>query len=323
MQNNNDDKNYMFFLFFMFVAFLVAVFGSIMVNLKINILFLLTSIIFLVIICFIIFFYIYLKLEIRRIEYLAKNEKLKEISQYYRDKLDNYSPGILMYCYMNKINFKDYLVSTLLNLEDKGYIKINDNKIEVLNKEDNMLSSDEKYIISCISSKKNGLRKIASDKKEQKHIKELIFEDIKGKELYVKSIIYNLFIIILVGSLLSIMLIFIFNIFNTGNGNSFNIFSWIIVIVTVVLFIIYGNFKFSIDSYIEFKFFTRSPSCIELCVKMQSLKNFLNEFTDLGNKRIEEIKIWDEYIIYSIILNIKGSLNKEVDELYDKYINNN
>ena len=67
----------------------------------------------------------------------------------------------------------------------------------------------------------------------------------------------------------------------------------------------------------------RSSLGIDLCVKMQSLKNFLSEFTDLGNKNINEIKLWDEYIIYSIILNIKGNINKEVDDLYNRILNNN
>ena len=54
--------------------------------------------------------------------------------------------------------------------------------------------------------------------------------------------------------------------------------------------------------------------------KLIGLRSFLKEFGRLGEKSIEEIKLWDYYLIYAVLFNMKGNLDKEAYEMYLNYI---
>ncbi|MEE3342851.1 MAG: hypothetical protein VZS44_02035 [Bacilli bacterium] len=315
--NYDYDKGFKIFIGVFVFTIAVCIISAIARYYKFNVLPILASIAFALIIAFIIIIYAYSIIETKRIDNLAKKEKIKEISDYYRDKLNNYSPGILMYCHMNKINFKDYLVATIINLEQKKIISINNGKINILTEETNNLSKDEKYIIECL--KKGKFKETIEEKRNKKHIIYLIIEDITNKKIYIESKLYKTFTTIVAIAVLALFIIMMIIIISSKN---FYI-GMPLIFITLIIFILYGNFQYEFNSFISRKLYLRSKSGIDLCVKMQSLKNFLREFTDLGNKNIKEVNIWDEYIIYSIILNIKGNLNKEVDELYKQIINNN
>ena len=311
---NDDEKKFNFFIGIM-ISILTITCLLIIIN-HYNLIPNLLSIVLIIITVTVlatISMYIYSKKVIKRIDSLAKKEKIKEISNYYRDKLRNYSPGILMYCFFDKINFKDYLVATIINLEHNNYITIDNDRIIVLNKENTNLSKDEQYIIKCL--KDGHFKEIIGNKKTRKTILNLIFDDITNNKLYIESHIYKIFNTA-VG--ISILLMFIYYMSSLISTNSKNFLTGMpIIIFTVSIVIIYAKFQKEINLFTKRKLYLKSSTCIDLCVKMQSLKNFLNDFTDLGNKSIKEVKIWDEYLIYSIVLNIKGNINKEVDKLYN------
>lgn len=54
----------------------------------------------------------------------------------------------------------------------------------------------------------------------------------------------------------------------------------------------------------------------ELSDKLEGLKKILSE-SIISERKIEEIKIWDYYLIYAIIFNLKDNLNKDVNSLYN------
>ena len=54
----------------------------------------------------------------------------------------------------------------------------------------------------------------------------------------------------------------------------------------------------------------------DINLKLNGLKNYVLDFSNINNRNIDEIKIWDYYIIYTIILDLKGNLDKEVSEFY-------
>ena len=100
---NDYDKNFNFFIGIMISIITITCLLIIIdhYNLIPNLLSIVLIIITVTVLA-IISMYIYLKKVIKRIDSLAKKEKIKEISNYYRDKLRNYSPGILMYCFFDK-----------------------------------------------------------------------------------------------------------------------------------------------------------------------------------------------------------------------------
>lgn len=54
----------------------------------------------------------------------------------------------------------------------------------------------------------------------------------------------------------------------------------------------------------------------ELSAKLEILKKLLSE-SIISERKIEKIKIWDYYLIYAIIFNLKDNLNKDVNSLYN------
>lgn len=54
----------------------------------------------------------------------------------------------------------------------------------------------------------------------------------------------------------------------------------------------------------------------ELCAKLEGLKKLISE-SIISERKIEKIKIWDYYLIYAIIFNLKDNLNKDVNSLYN------
>ena len=236
MNKNDEDRDFNFFIkFFVFVIIILIVSGVSSYYFNLNIIPALAVMFFVFVILFMIMISIYSKMEIRRIELLAKKEKLKEVSDYYRDKLKNYSPGILMYCFMNKIDFEDYLIATIINLEYNNYIEINDDKITVLDKEHDNLSLDEKYIIMYL--KKGKFREVILNKDNRRYIRNMIFNDTLNNKLYLKSKIYSFFTIVFAVSLITLMVLSLVTIVSSKEAFS----SIIIVFFVSALFVIYGS----------------------------------------------------------------------------------
>ena len=57
--------------------------------------------------------------------------------------------------------------------------------------------------------------------------------------------------------------------------------------------------------------------------KLNGLKKFITEFSVINERQIEKITIWDYYMIYAIVFDLKGKLDREVKTLYNIFIGNN
>ena len=51
------------------------------------------------------------------------NRQVKRNVEYYRELLDEFSPGILAFCYNKNLEYEDIIISTLLSFDNK-YIKL-------------------------------------------------------------------------------------------------------------------------------------------------------------------------------------------------------
>ena len=52
----------------------------------------------------------------------------------------------------------------------------------------------------------------------------------------------------------------------------------------------------------------------------QHLEKFIKDFSMLKDKSIEEITLWDDYMIYAIMLDVDGKINKSINEFANKYL---
>lgn len=56
----------------------------------------------------------------------------------------------------------------------------------------------------------------------------------------------------------------------------------------------------------------------ELYTKVVGLKNYIEDYSRLSISELEEIAIWEDYLVYAIILNNTSKLNKEAMNYYKK-----
>ena len=235
--------------------------------------------------------------------------------EYYRDKIKNYSPGVLAYCNSKIIDYKKVFIATILDLSRRKYIDIADGNITILNKNYDDLDENERIIIEAIENKRlpetyKKIKKnyISSIKRDA--IKRFIIAKIKNYDKYFKmsDICIVIFVIFAIGMAF-------LDLFGTPKGE--DALKGILTYFGAFLM----TFILAFCQSIFFKHaYQKTDKGIDLSVKVKCLRRFISEFTDLKNQTISSIKIWDEYIVYALLLDVDGKINKDVNSFYDKYL---
>lgn len=247
-----------------------------------------------------IFEYIYIKSN----EMYDSEMKIK----YYRELIEQYSIGALIKCYGKKVSYRDELVAILLKLLLNKKVEINGEKIKVI-EEIGLSYSETMFIRACQGIKRYQNNTIKSLLKENNN-KDALKTDLFSKDSINSYDIHG------------------FNI-------KFSVTLWVVNFLTLILApIIYEYNGLAIIIAFISHFLTafsmiflrnklimyRTQKGKEIQYKLIGLKNFLKEYSNISDRSVEEIKIWDEYIIYAIIFNLKGKLNMQSYNMYKKYI---
>lgn len=320
MRNRGREKIInIIFIVYMLIRFIMKLFsqsGNFTNNLIVNILVVAVALIVTIIENFyIILIFIVIKI-MRKREYKNQLSKIdyKNEGEYYRDILKGYSPFLLSYIDNFIFEGKRDIIATILNLQLKQVIKIENNTIIKL-KEDNNLEESEQYILDNVS---NGKIKIADTRElEQKIVKDAqnkelieIKESSKGKN---DKPLKNKLIIAFIIS------IFIFMILS-AIATSIN--SDLLTTIILIFGLIFCNpifyiILFIIKYYLSKAKIKRTNKGEEINTKLEGLKNYIQEYSKLKEKNANDILLWEEYLIYSVIFNINDNVIKEMDELFD------
>ena len=320
MRNRGREKiiNIIFIVYMLirFIMKLSSQSGNFTNNLIVNILVVAVALIVTIIENFyIILIFIVIKI-MRKREYKNQLSKIdyKNEGEYYRDILKGYSPFLLSYIDNFIFEGKRDIIATILNLQLKQVIKIENNTIIKL-KEDNNLEESEQYILDNVS---NGKIKIADTRElEQKIVKDAqnkelieIKESAKGKN---DKPLKNKLIIAFIIS------IFIFMILS-AIATSIN--SDLLTTIVLIFGLIFCNpicyiILFIIKYYLNKAKIKRTNKGEEINTKLEGLKNYIQEYSNLKEKNANDILLWEEYLIYSVIFNINDNVIKEMDKLFD------
>ena len=320
MRNRGREKIInIIFIVYMLIRFIMKLFsqsGNFTNNLIVNILVVAVALIVTIIENFyIILIFIVIKI-MRKREYKNQLSKIdyKNEGEYYRDILKGYSPFLLSYIDNFIFEGKRDIIATILNLQLKQVIKIENNTIIKL-KEDNNLEESEQYILDNVL---NGKIKIADTRElEQKIVKDAqnkelieIKESAKGKN---DKPLKNKLIIAFIIS------IFIFMILS-AIATSIN--SDLLTTIILIFGLIFCNpifyiILFIIKYYLSKAKIKRTNKGEEINTKLEGLKNYIQEYSKLKEKNANDILLWEEYLIYSVIFNINDNVIKEMDELFD------
>ena len=261
----------------------------------------------------------------------AIKESLSEIDfnknkGYYRDILKKYTPVELSYIDNFEINLTKSIIVTLLNLELKNKIEIKNNVINIINKDNNNLLETEIYILDSIKDGQviiyNPYEMEGCAKKEALDHKLITKNTDKEKEV---KPLFNWIEIFGTIFWIFIMLVCIFNnhVVNFLNNKVMHNIEKIIPIINIsiglIIFIInVVIFRFISKSYYldsKSKSYKRTLLGEELNIKIEGLKNYLTNFSLLNEKEKEELTLWEEYLIYSVIFNLNNKIVKELTPL--------
>lgn len=243
------------------------------------------------------------KKDIKKIEQRLSLNKIDYL--YYRDILEGYSPAVLAFCYKKDIKLDDIIVSTLLDLERKNKIKIQNGKINTntdINKID--ISNYEKIILSYYNKKKTISKKDLYTKIMDETEKKGLIRLGNKKEVN-STYIMELFMAWIIIYILITIPLFV-------GQSSLGIWLFAFYFLTFLCIPIYKAIQSKI------RFIIRTKKGIEISAKMQGLKRYIEEFSRIQDEGIENIELFEEYVIYAIIFDLRGNLNREVEELYMK-----
>lgn len=220
--------------------------------------------------------------------------------EYYRGILSDISPGILAYCYNKKIDVTDVVVAIILNLHQKGYIEIKDNQLIIL-VDIWKLSNHERMAIL--------FNKYFTEKQFSKRFEEALVQDLL-KDNYVEK--RNKSELDVTGFMELVIIWICIFVFLSYKNLSFSSIDNAVGIVSCCYLIggLYEVVQNKINSIVMTK------KALEIRVKMNGLKNFFEDFSNMNDKKIKDIKFYDEYIMYAIIFDLKGNLNEECEKIY-------
>lgn len=320
MRNKSREKLInIIFIVYMFFRFIMKLFSqaeNFTNYITINILILaLTLIITIIENFYIIVLFILIKI-LRRKEYKNQLSKIdyKNEEVYYREILKGYSPFLLSYIDNFIFKGKTDIIATILNLQLKKVIKIENNTIIKLDNAIN-LEESEQYILNNVSNGKikiNDIREL-----EQKIVKDAQTKDlIKIKEVQKSEDMKQLKDKLVIFFIISVFIIMFISIIAISINNE------LLTAIVLIFSLIFCNPFFYIILYI-IKYYLNKPKIRrtkkgeEVNTKLEGLKNYIKEYSKLKEKNANDILLWEEYLIYSVIFNINDNVIKEMDGIFN------
>ena len=229
--------------------------------------------------------------------------------KYYRDIIEVESPLLINDIYEGAAT-KNVVVAELISMEKRGIIRLEDDKIIVLEKNE-LLRSEETFLTFI----ENGKVKITDVNMFIKTLKAMTETDRKANENWYKTKKFSTkeriqnFLLAIVHS---VIIIAFANFYVLGKDFEMFGFVWwvsmlfVLIRIEVILKSAWST-KTTLAETKEFK---------ELKKKVFGLEKFLKEYTMLENRNSEEVEIWEEYLIYSVLFGHNEKIVKE----YEKYI---
>lgn len=236
---------------------------------------------------------------------LEENIPKENDISYFRDRVGKISPGTLTFLLNKKIRYEDSIMASIFSLLHKGYIKIVNLRIYPTDKTNDTLESNEKYIL-------DSYKFIFSFPEFKKYWEKYVVNDcIENGYIERNKEKYGNYILVPIGVVFFSISFFWFDLDN--------------VAIFILLFL--NLFLFIIDIFIytgigmrtnDNHKYVRTQKGQELYVKLIGLKKFLKDFSIIDERKKEELYIWEDYMIYAILFDLPGILDKEVKEEYSK-----
>lgn len=261
-----------------------------------------------------IYHIIYNTIEKRKTKQLEDKMIIRNIEfEYYRDIIKEYSPATLSFI-LDGIELQKDISASILYLVKEGYLALGEgNTIQRTKKNCNKIPKDLKLLCNSDISHLMVNEKLYTKSEEEKKLARkasrtktkwvsLVEEQAKEAGLVIERKESK------VTSLLSILCILEIIYTFTIDALGLTVFSF--VLIFILSCIRYGAF-------LRNKW-VKTQKGYEIYQKVVGLKNYIKDYSILSEKELNEIVLWDDYLIYAIILNDTSKLNKEAMQFYKK-----
>lgn len=228
---------------------------------------------------------------------------LKKYKSYYRELIQKYSPAVLNYIDNFNVD-KNTIIATIMSLELKGFI---DENMNIIKKDVSQLEKNEEFIYSNIKNLKqieiNEFYKcIIDDCEKYKLIKEKKLTEKEFDKENEKAVI--IVAIIVFGFILSIVI-------------NKPIMGLITFFIGIIGYIITFSKNMTTKIIKEVDPYVRTKHGEKINEKLEGLKNYLQDYSSIKEKTADELVIWEDYLIYSVILNQNDKIIKEYEKKID------
>lgn len=241
---------------------------------------------------------------------------LKKYEGYYRDLLSEYNVSTLAYIDNFNLDYQSILTAHLLELQNKNIIEIKGNNINVINNPTNEV--DKLFIDSIVNNKVA----INESKYQNMVIRDAINNGLLETQKGNKGKFLKLFLKLFFGNVF-ISFLFTFIMFLFGTELLENVIFVIILLVILSIFVVLSiAFPYLIITYVIMCFivgnpYVRTKKGTMVNEKLEGLKNFINDFGNFKDRKSQELELWEEYLMYSVMFN----QNKKVIGEYQKFFN--
>lgn len=245
----------------------------------------------------------------------ARKESMSKIDfskdkGYYRDILKNYSPSELSYIDDFKVNAIGDVVATLLSLKLKNKIEIENDGIKIIDSEMDNLKQTEKYILKSIN---NGRVVIDYFNQIGRLSKEEAIEDflVEKSNNTFKNIGKIIFLLVVIPFLLFKISISLGEKFMSYDYTTFDMLFTVFIILMFLIFIfgIIFTFAYSVKKWNSYK---RTDKGEQINIKLEGLKNYIKNFSILDKRCQDELVLWEDYLIYSIVFGVNKKIVNDI-----------
>lgn len=260
---------------------------------------------------------------------------------YYRNILSDITPGELSVIIDYKTESKKDITATLMKLYQNKYIDFQDNNIVILNSNCTNLKESEKYVLTELINNKN-YNNISSTKFHKTALNEALeggyLINKRDKKFLIRKllILLGLFIICTalnksdynsyISSKLDTVSISMDIKFNENvlpediiNDSIIIEYSILMICFFFIGLAAFGVLLIPLYAFIYFIFFKisqvkykRTKNGNELLELIAGLKNFIHDFTNLSDREKEEIVLWEDFLVYAIVLEENDKIVKDI-----------
>lgn len=257
-------------------------------------------------------------------KYRLSIDNFEQNRGYYRDLLKDYNP--LELSYNNNYNLDDNsLFAMVLYLQNKKVLCLNDGKFIINYDNVDKLDNLGKQFIDCIKVLDNGKLAVSYS-----NLTNLTDKSCKEKNLLVMdNVPKRKFIIDLLMSIIIYVVLFVAyknlaTIYDSlpPTENIFFGFSVIIFSILLILSVFVFPFIFFIKLVLfilatNIKQAKKTKLGNDINYKLDGLKNFIRDFSNLDERSKEEVVLWDDYLIYSVLFGDNKKISTDMKDMVE------